>query len=185
MDNRYPGQDDAMLLARLPGSYEPLFSEKGFWLFHKRHPIPTGPQEQLPVLERTVRIGEEVEIPQDTGQVLWLRAHATPNTIGRVRGILYRPAQLDLVVTDSAGAERSWRVVPRVAEDGFILAPKLETGADMAALMQGRATSWPRSFHFDAPDGQAEFWSHIDLGVFRIPSLPVKTENAGAGTPRG
>ena len=35
VDDRYPGQDDALLIAALPPHYEPLFPEGGFWLLKR------------------------------------------------------------------------------------------------------------------------------------------------------
>jgi hypothetical protein len=184
MDNRYPGQDDAMMIARLPGHYEPMFEEKGFWLFRRLSPLGSAADERVLVRNVTVRIGEEIAVPSDLHQAIWLRLRAVPNGLGKVRAALYRPAQLDIVVTPYGGPPRSWRLVPRVAEYGFILAPTLADGADLAALTRGRALSWVRSFHFDAPDGQAEFWSHMDVSIFREPGLPVATDGSEGSPPK-
>jgi len=99
---------------------------------------------------------------------------ARPNNLGRLRAILYKPALLNIVTTDIDGTCSGWRLIPRVAADGFILAPRLGDGGDMAALMQGDAKTWVKSFHFEAPPGQEEFWSYMDVEVFQIPSLPIR-----------
>jgi hypothetical protein len=175
VDSRYPGEDDAMLVAALPGHYEPVLSEGGYWLFRRLAPVSTDPLRLDRVLERRVSLDDEVELPLEADQAIWLRARAAPNNLGRIRSLLYKPARIDIATTDYRGQRRVWRLVPRLAEFGFILAPTLASGADLAALMRGDASSWVRSFHFEAPDGQAEFWSHVDVELFRMPGLPFNS----------
>jgi hypothetical protein len=71
-----------------------------------------------------------------------------------------------------------------VARAGFVLAPLIASADDAAAFMEHRSRTWIRSFHFDAPAGQAEFWSHVDVSLFSIPSLPMRSANYDAsGSP--
>jgi hypothetical protein len=176
IDNRYPGQDDAMLLGALPGHYEPLFPEGGYWLFRKLTPVSRTPAARELILERTVQLGEEVALPLRADRAIWLQARAAPNNLGRLREILYKPAIINIATLDEQGRPSVWRLVPRVASDGFILAPTIAGGSDMAALMRGQAASWVRSFHFEAPDGQDEFWSHVDVRLFGMAGLPVRSQ---------
>ena len=174
IDNRYPGEDDAMLVAALCGHYEPLFAEGGYWLLRRRSPIPGSPLARRPLLGRSVRLNEEVEVPAGRGEAIWLAASAVPDNLGRLRALLYKPAAINIVTTDEWGFQRTWRLVPGVARAGFLLAPVLEEGEDMAAFLRGESHSWVRSFHFDAPADQAEFWSHVDVEVFGMPGIPLR-----------
>src|ERR1017187_8527742 len=164
IDNRYPGQDDAMLVASLSGHYAPLFPEGEYWLFKRESPIPRAPVERRLLFKRTVRLSEEIELPAERDHAIWLTADPVPDNLGRLRALAYRPAEITIAVTDDAGGRGVWRLLPRVAKGGFILVPTLGSGGDMASLLRGEAHSWVRSFHFEAPQGQEEFWSHIDLG---------------------
>jgi hypothetical protein len=172
VDGRYPGQDDAMLVASLPGHYEALFEERGYYLFRKGTPVAGLPERRL-ALRTTVRLSEEVALPSGDFAV-WLEANPVPNALGRLRGMLYKPALVNLVTTDAHGGTRTWRLVPRVARAGFILVPTLASGRDMALLMEGKTRSTVKSFHFGAPAGQDEFWSHVDVSVFQMPGLPLR-----------
>ncbi|HEY4988331.1 MAG TPA: hypothetical protein VII09_00915 [Opitutaceae bacterium] len=176
IDNRYPGQDDAFLLAALPGHYQPLFSERGYWLFRKLTPVSMTPPAMLPVLRQTVRLSEEVSLPPQADMAVWLRARAVPNNLGRMRALLYKPARIDIATTDVLGRTNVWRLLPRVAEGGFLLAPTIAGGGDMAALMTGQSGTWIKSFHFEAPGGQEEFWSHVDVQLDRLPGLPIHSQ---------
>jgi hypothetical protein len=174
VDGRYPGQDDAMLVAALPGNYEAMFEEGGYWLFRRAAAVSAVPQARRLVLVRDVRLSEEVELPLPIGHAIWLKADPVPNNLGRLRGIVYKPAIINLSTTDEQGRHRSWRLLPRVARAGFMLVPTLSDGSDLALLEKEEARSTVRSFHFEAPPGQDEFWSHVSVSVFQIPGLPLR-----------
>jgi hypothetical protein len=174
VDNRYPGQDDAPLIAGLPGHYEPLFVERGYWLFRRESPLSKGAMERRLVLGRRVILGEAVDLPSPIKRALWIEADAIPTGLGRLRAWAYKPATLNVATTDDLGVQSSWRLLPRIARAGFILVPTLNDGGDLVALMHGEARSWVRSIHFETPPGQEEFWSHVDLRVYELPSLPIR-----------
>ncbi|HZZ18406.1 MAG TPA: hypothetical protein VFE25_03505 [Opitutaceae bacterium] len=172
VDNRYPGEDDAMLVETLPSRYEPVLSENGYWLFRKRAMAGQGRPVHKLLLKKTVHLGESVDVPAGQRQAVWIEANPVPNALGRARALLYKPAEIHILTTDETGLQRQWRLLPRVAATGFILVPTLEHGEDLAALMQGDANSRVRRFVFTAPEGEDEFWSHVDVNLLAIPSLP-------------
>jgi hypothetical protein len=176
VDGRYPGQDDGMLLARLPGHYEPLFKEAGYWLFRRVSPVSREPLAWVLLDQRSVSLSEEIPLPGGVEQAIWLRADAVPDSLGRIRAALYKPALINIVVTDNFDRTFTMKMLPRVARDGFILSPTLWSGGDMAALMAGRAQTRVKSFHFEAPNSESEFWSHVDVLLYRIPGLPARLE---------
>ncbi|HEY5079818.1 MAG TPA: hypothetical protein VII43_08220 [Opitutaceae bacterium] len=181
VNNRYPGQDDALLVAALPGHYEPLFEEGGFWLFRRTSPVPPGKQEHQLLAGRAVLLSEEFVLPSGHGEAIWLQADAVPTLAGRLRSLLYKPAEILISVTDDRGSVTLWRIVPRVARAGFLLVPTLATGADAAALMEGQTHSWVRSFHFESPPGQERYWSRVEVEVFSVPSIPLHLVPADPG----
>jgi hypothetical protein len=83
-------------------------------------------------------------------------------------------AELMISTTDDKGRNALWRLVPTVARDGFLLVPTLEKGSDAALFLKGQTRSWVRSFRFEAPAGQAKYWSHVNVGAFAIPSIPLR-----------
>jgi hypothetical protein len=173
IDGRYPGEDDAMLVAALPGHYEPVLAERNHWLFRRKTPVGPVPARQSQ-LRRSVQLSEELVLPPELHHALWLQANAVPNLLGRLRSPLYKPPTLNLATTDLEGRQRVWRLLPRVARAGFLLVPTLESGADLADLMAGETRTSIRSLHFEAPAGQEEFWSHVDVEVSALPALPLR-----------
>jgi hypothetical protein len=180
VDGRYPGQDDARLVAALPGHYEAMFEEGDYWLFRKRSPVSDMPAPRALSLSRTVRLSEEVELPASAEHAIWLQADPIPSPSGRLRGMLYKPALLNLATTDDRGQKRTWRLVPQVARDGFIIVPTLADGRDLALLMAGKTRTMIRSFHFEAPEGEARYWSRVNILVFQLPGLPIRMAEPGA-----
>jgi|CZKI01.1.fsa_nt_gi hypothetical protein len=174
VDNRYPGQDDAMLLAALSGHYEPVFPERGYWLFKRVSPVARAQVERRLLLNRGVRLSEEIELPLERDHAIWLTADPIPNNLGRLRALLYKPAAISISTADDMGRRRVWRLLPRVARAGFILVPTLESGGDMASFLRGEADSFVDSFHFEAPPGQEEFWSRVNVAVFALPGIPLR-----------
>lgn len=179
IDNRYPAQDDAMLVEALPGHYAPVLQEGDFGLF-RRVSIPGA---QLPahrlLLRRRVRLSEEIDLSRAPDCALWLEADAAPDTLGRLRALLYKPAELYLTTRDERGRLGTWRLVPQVARAGFLLVPTLTSVADAAALLRGETHSRVQSFHFEAPASQEEFWTHVDVSVFAIPDIPLRMTTDG------
>jgi hypothetical protein len=175
VDNRVPGLDDGALVAALAGHYEPLFPERGTWLFRRKAPLPAAPVERKLLLGRKVRLSEEVVLPPERNEALWLQARASPNTLGRLRALAYKQALINIVTTDDNGGTSTWRLVPATAEAGFLLVPTLAHGVDAASLLLGETNSWIRSFRFEAPAGEAEFWSHVDVSVYGLPGIPLRS----------
>jgi hypothetical protein len=174
IDMRFPSLDDALLVAALPGHYEPLFSENGYWLFRKVSPAGSGLKGRQLLTERTIGLSEMVQLPAKAPQAIWLQADCVPSTLGRLRSLLYKPALLNLVTVDEQGRENTWRLLPQVAAGGFLLMPTLLHGKDLVALTLGEANSRVGAFRIEAPGDEAEFWSRIKIKVFMLPELPLR-----------
>ena len=174
IDSRYSGQEDAMVVAALPGHYKPVLAEGPFQLFRRESALAPGLPERRLLGNSSVHLYQEVAVPEvGRRHPLWLDAHPVLNALGRVRALLYKPPQITLVVTDEHNQQHSWRMVPRLAEYGFMLAPCIQDGADMASLLRGEQGLWIKSFHFQSPQVEDEFWSHIDYGLAELTGVNV------------
>jgi hypothetical protein len=170
VDGRYPGQDDALLVSSLPGHYQPEFEENGYWLFRRKTAAGPLPARRL-ILQETVRLGDEVRIPGGTSGAIWLDATPVPDALGRMRALLYKPAEIYIETLGPDGTGLRSRLVPRVDNVGFILDPVLDDGRRLADLMNGSARRAVRAFRFWSTDGQNEYWSRVDVQLFDMPSL--------------
>jgi hypothetical protein len=173
IDNRAPGQDDALVVAALPGRFEPAFREGRFWLLRRTSPVPAGERRHDVLLRRRVAMGEEVVIAAGIGHAVWLRAQVLPTLAGRLRALAYKPGELQLVTTDDTGRESTWRLIPGMAATGLFLVPALRTGEDAAALLRGETAVWIRSFRLAEPQGQAGCWKGAEIEVSSMPEIPL------------
>ncbi|HEX2099848.1 MAG TPA: hypothetical protein VHF69_04240, partial [Candidatus Synoicihabitans sp.] len=84
-----------------------------------------------------------------------------------------KPAQLQFVITDFEGRETRRRLLPRVAEEGFLIQPIIETQGDFDAFMRGHGHRWAKSVRVEAAPGEEEFWLQVRIEVYRLPDLPI------------
>jgi len=176
IDDRFPTLDDALLIPELPRAYQPVLEEGSYILLKKQSTLPARRLDQTPLLDRSLSLDEVLILPKLDGTPIWIRAKLRLNKLGKLRAFLYKPPLIRLTVTDETGRETSWRILPRVAREGFLLSPFLETQSDFAAFCRGHGQHWIRSLKFETPRKQKEFWPHheafADVSLSILPPLP-------------
>ncbi len=175
IDERYPSIDDASLLVALAHHYKPVLQEGEYWLLEKQSAVSAAPLRRRLLMQRKVRLGEEIVLPGRRGSVLWLQARLELTKLGRLRALAYKAPLMQLTVTDDQGGETSWRLLPRIAEAGFVLDPLLASGADVMAFMEGDRRVGVKAMRLDCPEDQAEYWRRLEIWVFELPDLPLRT----------
>jgi hypothetical protein len=176
IDGRFPTQDDAALVSELPRGYEPALEEGDYLLLKRVRPLPAQRLDRRLLLEQSLDFNGTLTLPPAGTHPLWIQVRLPLTLIGRLRSFLYKPPQVFLITTDVTGRESTWRLLPRVAEDGFLLDPLLETQADFAAYLRSQGSLTVRSIRLTAPPGQQEYWSTIwDRPVVRLFELPEVT----------
>lgn len=175
IDERFPTLDEAPLIAELPRAYREVLTEGDFLLLQRDSPLPAAPLARELLLRRTATLGESISVPAAPGGALWVQIFPHATKLGRLRAFLYKPALLTLTVTEVFGRETTWRLLPRIAEGGFLLQPFLETQADFSAYLRGRGLKQIQSIRLDAPGG-TEFWQGAEVLFSALPGLPVANE---------
>lgn len=176
IDFRFPTLDDSLLVAELARGYELVLEEGGFLLLKRIRPLPAGRFERHLLHAQGASLDEDITVPTVRDRALWLQADLSLSKLGRLRAALYKPPLLHMVVTDDSGRQTAWRMLPRVAEEGLILQPFLESLSDFAAFLRGHGRRWIRTVRFEAPRGQREFWGRLTVGFFVLPGLPLTPE---------
>ena len=180
IDGRFPSLDDAGLVAEIGRGYEPVLEEKGFLLLRKRTALPPVPLTRRLVFEQGVAFDQEVPLPAAGSHPRWLQIELPLTKLGRLRALLYKPPMAFLVTKDAAGAERTWRLLPRVAADGFLFDPVLETQPDFAAYMRGKGNLAVRSIRLTTFPAQREYFSTIwrrpTVRVFELPEIALRPQ---------
>jgi len=161
IDGRFPTLDDAILISELARGYTPVAEERGYLLLRRRAALPPERLARHVLLEQGVQFDQSVELPAPGPHPRWLQVELPLSRLGRLRALLYKPPQAFLVTTDTAGTERTWRLLPRMTSDGFLLDPVLDTQAAFAAYLRGRGHFSLRSVRLTVRPEDREFFSTI------------------------
>lgn len=177
IDARFPTTDDAPLYPYLAARYDPVMEETGFLLLERRElPDSTPPTRQL-VFQRGASLGETVSLPIIPEQAAWLRVVMHPTKIGRLRSALYKPHPVQLTVIETSGRRTTWRLLPVVSTDGFLVHPFIEAQGDFAAFLRGHGRKQIQAVQIDAPGGE-EFWHRAEILLDTLPGVPVDSTAA-------
>jgi hypothetical protein len=138
IDGRLPALEDGPALLELLRRYRPELVEKGYLLLQRREPGgEEGPPAGEVVLERRVRLGEEVDLRGLPGRFHTLSLRLEPSWRGRLRTFLFKSPEVRIAVRTADGQAHSYRLIPAMAEGEFILSPLLQGMDDFVNLYDG------------------------------------------------
>ncbi len=142
-DGRFPGLEDSAALNYVLNNYAPVGRDGRFLLLHQQT------AKDLPfqlVHEETLRFGKEVDLRPWASGPLFMTAEITPNLLGRVVQTVYQQQPLSMRILADDG-ERSYRIVPSMAEQPFLISPVLDTNFDVMNLysVASPAKNWRAS----------------------------------------
>lgn len=103
-----------------------------------------------------------------------MRVRFRPSLYGSLRSALVQPAQVVMELTDSANEKHSGRLIPLMAEAGFLVQPRLVSQEDFSSFLNGDARASVRSIRFLPKWETANCWSSIKVEFFRLPELPLR-----------
>lgn len=172
IDGRFPTLDDAPLYPFLLNVYRPVLEENGFLLLQRKPGEAQRPPQRQLVFQRGTNLGETVTLPTMANQALWIKLHLHPTKIGRIRSFLYKPYPLQMTVVEASGRSTSWRLIPAIAADGFLIHPFIEIQTDFAAFLEGQSAKEIRTVRIDAPDGN-EFWKSAEILVYTLSGITL------------
>jgi hypothetical protein len=173
IDQRMAMLEDAMAWQEVLYRYRPVTVEKDNLLL-ERDRSRDGTDRQLDetlLLERSVRFGEEISVPAyESGfQKLTVRFHSTWS--GRLRGLLLRPPRVFIHLKTTDNRERSFRLVPAMAEKGFLLSPFVGNYDDILKLYGRPGAARVMSFRITVDEDPSAFDDRIDMRLASVPNL--------------
>jgi hypothetical protein len=174
IDNRYPSMDDGPSWPHILAGYR-LDNPKGPHLVLRR----ARTQRSFSIdglASHDLRFGESLVVNSPPGTLVWLKAEFDRGVVGRLAGAAYRGPILYTRIELANGGERWYRVVPGMAEAGFLLSPLVANSRDFVSLMNG---SWPHrlaaqqvtSIEFATEFGASWYWRQpirVELGTLVI-----------------
>jgi hypothetical protein len=176
IDDRLPASEEGPALLEVLARYRLALVERGYLLLQQRQNA-TGPSGEV-VLERTVRFGERVEVGELSAgcQSLALKFEYSP--LGSLRKLFYKPPPLriELQLEGEAAPHRPFRIIPGMAETGFLLNPLLKDNVDVRRLYRngGQRVRWFRILA-DDPD-QVSYVSQVGVTVRALTGIPAGKE---------
>jgi hypothetical protein len=137
IDGRWPAQMDSLSWPELLSRYEPDgsygFAGNTLRLDKREQPCAV---EWIPRESRTGRIGEVITLPESHGKLIWVRVHLHPRIARRVLSLVYKPCLVEIEVNE-AGPRR---LVPAIAESGFLLSPVVQNASGFRDLFDSPGT---------------------------------------------
>lgn len=141
VDNRYPTMEDSLAWRSLLTHYAPSAVADGY-LVLKHRERPSG-WELRPLMDRSIRTEETLEIPAVSGGLVWAELHVERTLTGALLDFLYRKEKMVLRV-ETARRSLDFRLLDETAAGGFLLSPCVNTQTSMLEIFR------PESQRFSA-----------------------------------
>ena len=134
VDGRMPSQDDALLWPMLKSAYAP----KGDGKWFERRPHPVIENETLSTAEATG--ADWIEIPPLGGGSVYATVRFDVRLADELRTWLWKPPAyfIELRLDDESHA-RTFRIVPEIAAQGFLLSPLVENSQQLEDWLSGHS----------------------------------------------
>ena len=134
IDGRYPSLDDGASWPLLMRAYSPTKRLQQDFLLLERNQLLEGSPELSPPTyapEQTIRLGQRVQLPAgEDNRYVRFRFHKT--LIGRAQSVVYKTPILIMQVELADGNKAMYRLVPGMAEAGFLLSPLIDSSDKFA-----------------------------------------------------
>ena len=142
IDLRYPTLDGGTAWAAMLLRYYPVLTEEGFLLMRRRAPVHsldtlrTGLPDARAV---TAAMGQPIAVPPaPLGSLVLARITVTPTLVGRLRALLFKPAEVYLQVTVEGSDQPVAALMPPImAGTGFVLSPLMRDGNAVLSAYRG------------------------------------------------
>jgi hypothetical protein len=164
IDNRFPTLEDSQVLFEILNRYEPVIFEKGFVLLKR-----TDRQAESPgavVREGTISFDQSVELGDTTGLSHTISFRLKPTFWGRLRSFLFKPPQIYMQVTTTDAKTASYRFIPSMAEEEFLLDPLVRDGKDLLRLYADAVSARITSFRITVSEtGPASYENEMQIRI--------------------
>jgi hypothetical protein len=184
IDNRYPLSDLGNSIIELATHYRPEGVAADYVRFVRR----SSPEQSTLRETATVSaaLGRWVEVGASSDGML-LRADVRPSLLGRFARLALRMPRLLVSVRLADGRERTHRIVPAIAADGFLLSPYADDASVFAAYSAGRPVGFDGkrvvAVRIDAESALTRRFFRTEVPM-RFTSLAAAADGHAASSPR-
>jgi hypothetical protein len=181
IDGRLPAMEEGPALLAVLNRYVPVVSEKGYLLLAHRPPDHGPPPEGRLLFNRKIPLGQEIVLGDLPPGPLVLSVTTHPSTWGHLRALFYRLPALRLTVRTTAGRRHVYRLVPGMAQAGFLLSPLLRDNDEVLTFYRTGDGQQVQSFRISLADGRH---SPLEPSAYQSP-ITVKLRQAPEWTAPG
>lgn len=150
IDNRFPTLDDAPLLTYIFGNYHVVARDGEFLILKSSRNIHRDDGYIL-THEQTVAFGEQFDLSPYNDRALLMQVRIRTTVFGKLANLFFQSPVLYLN-TVSNGKAASYRFIPAMAEQGFVINPLLHTNRDVMAFLDGELVKRADSISFSKPE---------------------------------
>jgi len=135
IDERLPSLDDGMSWPALLDNYTFISFDGQFVLMRRKQVMQTKSDYEL-VNKGTYRTSSTVALPDTLGP-LFAEVDLKPTLAGTLWMALFKPPQINILLTMGNGVTRNYRVISSMMTTGFIVSPLVSNTAEFASLATG------------------------------------------------
>lgn len=134
VDNRFPALDEGALWPDLLRRYDVTAFEGGYAVLKRRNTSRTIEFHDLQ--QASMTFGQTLDVSSWANDLLWVEMDFAPTLLGRLRSFLFKPPMVMLTITTNYGNVLTFRLIPGVTGQGFLLSPLVESPAQFAQLSE-------------------------------------------------
>ena len=146
IDGHWPTSEDAPSLISILSDYDLRQRTRSYLVFQRASRRGYG---LVPIRTVRSRLGESIRVPPTDAGPIWVTITVRRTVMGRLEELAFRPATLLIEARLAGGRRVRHRLVPAVAEDGFLLSPYVSNRKAFAAMTTATSS---RSLARDAVD---------------------------------
>lgn len=135
IDGRFPAQEDSGSVLELLSTYSVSALERPYVLLKKREGPRTAELDVENRIEMRRAFDEWIDL--NPRQPVWLQAEIKPTFLGKIVSMLFRLPPVEIELTLGNGTSLKSRLIPKIAEAGFIVSPYLADPSDFVSLAAG------------------------------------------------
>ena len=178
-----PSQLDSMSWLALMDRYT-AEGESGRFIVLRRRRVAVETHLE-PLWTRSGSLDQWFEPTGSPRDLLWLKVLVRPTRMGRLAALVFRPPVLRLTIESSNRNTRTFRLVPGIAEAGFLLSPLTTENSEFARLLAGDTDSTlpgqiVRRFRIHESSGPYHgFDQRLTVSLYRVPRPAFTQVQAG------
>jgi hypothetical protein len=165
IDNRYPLLDDSLWVREVLHQYNPIQQQSGLILMQKSNIQKNTPQ-LISKKSLEVQLNKPIDINLDN-DITYATIDITYNLLGKVRALFYKPTEIYLTIKLTNGQEKSFRIVPGMTKEPFLLSPLNENNDDIMQTMTGINPKIVKSINIQSPNGDKFINNNAEVTLYQ------------------